>query len=212
MAVILTKIIDPLSLRGIGSIPAGVAPHALISAGHNAHAIAQGLQGTALRVGRTSPRNAFCVHAAGAYYLYVHREYTAYRSFFLKFFKLKPADLDVDHVMSRSLASKVGASYLLLAVVPCAANRAHGAIEKLGLARNRRIFLHKAFPLDERMVHKVMGRRPAARQDRPALRSGYTPGQGHGLGVTLKQRGIWNLAFCVHLAPNPAILRRLKPL
>jgi hypothetical protein len=197
MLINLTKIITSDSLLGIGTIRRGVEPYQLISGGHSPRLIAESLNGLAFAAGRTNPRNAFCVEAANAYYLYAHREYKGYRAFFRRFFKLIPSGCDVDHVLSRSLAERIGVPYLLLAAVPKNVNRSHGTIERRGLALRRRVFLGKTFPLDERMFHKVMARRLGVRQEAVKQLSGYRPGEGHALGLTLKQRGIWNLAFCI---------------
>jgi hypothetical protein len=210
MQISLEKIIDPASLRGIGGIQRGVEPHKLVSAGHRAHLIADALGGKAYAVGRTRPRNAFCVQAANAYYLFVHRDYQGYRAFFHRFFKAVPVGCDVDHVLSKSLAARMGVPFLLIAAVPKSANRSHASAERLGIAPYRRLFLGKTFPLDERMFHKVMGRRVALRQSIEAVRAGYMPGNGHAFGLTLKQRGIWNLAFCIDVvesghAPRPLL-------
>lgn len=202
----LEKIIEPTSL-----LQCGVEPHKLVSAGHNAHLIANALGGKAFAVGRTRPHRAFCVQAANAYYLFVHRNYQAYRAFFRRFFHSVPVGCDIDHVLSKGLAAKIGVPFLLLAAVPKSANRSHASAERCGLATCRRLFLGKTFPLDERMFHKVMGRRVGMRQSAAVVRSGYVPGDNHALGLTLKQRGTWNLAFCIDvvdagLAPR-SILR-----
>jgi hypothetical protein len=197
MFINLTKSIASDSLRGIGSILCGVEPHQLVCAGHSPRLIAESLNGQAFSFGRTNPKNAFCVKAANTYYLYAHREYRGYREFFRRFYQHIPKGCDVDHVLSRSLAQRIGASYLLLAAVPKNANRSHGSAERRGLASNRRIFLGKTFTLDERMFHKVMGRKLGVRQEAAKQLSGYRPGERHAIGLTLKQRGIWNLAFCI---------------
>ena len=56
-----------------------------------------------------------------------------------------------------------------------------------------------------------MGRRLGMRQSAAVVRIGYSLGANHELGLTLKQRGIWNQAFCIDaveagLAPG-SILR-----
>lgn len=207
MTINLTKLIAPGSMRGIGSIPRGVEPHQLISGGHSPHLIAKSLNGIAFSVGRTSPRRAFCVEAANTYYLYVHREYKGYREFFRRFYNCIPIGCDIDHVLSKSLAKKIGVPYLLLAAVPKKANRSHGSAERKGLAPYHRIFLGKIFQLDERMFHKVMGREIGVRQAATTQLSGYKPGATHAFGLTIKQRGVWNLAFCID-----TINTRLTPL
>jgi hypothetical protein len=197
MPISLEKIIEPTSLRGIGGIRRGVAPHKLIAAGHRAGLIAQALGGTAFSVGRVRPHNAFCVQAEDAYYLYVHHAYNGYRALFRRFFHTIPSGCDVDHVLSRTLAARIGVPFILLAAVPKSANRSHASAERLGLAPSQRIFLGKTFLLDERMFHKVMGRRVGMRQSAAVVRAGYVLGSKHDLGLTLKQRGIWNTAFCI---------------
>ncbi|NNB42247.1 hypothetical protein [Pseudomonas chlororaphis] len=211
MQISLEKIIDPSSLRGIGGIQRGVEPHKLVSAGHRAHLIAEALGGKAFTVGRTRPRNAFCVQAANAYYLFAHRDYQGYRSFFRRFFHAVPVGCDIDHVLSKGLAARIGVPFLLLAAVPKSANRSHASAERCGIAPSRQLYLGKTFPLDERMFHKVMGRRVNKRQSAAVVRSGYVLGNNHAFGLTLKQRGAWNLAFCIDvidagLAPR-SILR-----
>lgn len=211
MAISLKKIIHPDSLRGIGSIPAGVAPEKLISAGHNAYVIAERLNGTAYKVSRISKKKAFCIFANGAYYLYVHRKYTSYRRFFSLFFGKPAKEYDIDHVMSRNISSKIGALYLLLAAVPRSANRSHGSIEKIVLSFNRKIYLEKTFPLNEQMFHKVMGEKLNTGSSYNIAKLGYVPGASHSCGLTLKMKGIWNLAFCVHIShAGLAIANRLQ--
>ncbi|MCO6058993.1 hypothetical protein NG726_20220 [Pseudomonas sp. MOB-449] len=99
--------------------------------------------------------------------------------------------------MSKGLAARIGVPFLLLAAVPKSANRSHASAERCGLAKSRRLFLGKTFPLDERMFHKVMGRRVNKRQSTAVVRSGYVMGDNHSFGLTLRQRGVWNLAFCI---------------
>jgi len=211
MQISLEKIPPSTSLLGIGGIQRGVEPHKLVSAGHRAHLIANALGGEAFAVGRIRPRNAFCVQAANAYYLFVHRDYRAYRTLFRRFFHTIPVGCDIDHVFSKGLAARIGVPFLLLAAVPKSANRSHASAERRGLAPCRSVFLEKTFPLDERMFHKAMGRRLGMRQSASVVRLGYSLGAKHELGLTLKQRGIWNQAFCIDaveagLAPR-SILR-----
>lgn len=181
----------------------------LVCAGHRARFIAEALGGTAYAVGRTRPSNAFCVLAGNAYYLYVHRNYKGYRTFFQRFFKIIAPGRDIDHVLSRALAARIGVPFLLLAAVPKSANRSHASAERCGLAPASKLYLGKTFPLDERMFHKVMGRRVGIRQPLAAARAGYVLGSNHNYGLTLKQRGTWNIAFAIDVvdAGLPATLK-----
>jgi len=199
MLISLEKNIAPESLRGIGGIQRGIDAHRLVAAGHRAHLIAEALGGRAYSIGRVKASNAFCVKAADTYYIYVHHAYQGYRTLFRRFFKSIPAGCDIDHVFSRTLAGRIGVPYLLLAAVPKSANRSHASAERRGLAPCDRIYLGKTFPLDERMFHKVMGRRLGIRQSVEAVRAGYVMGSQHDFGLTLKQRGTWNIAFGIDM-------------
>lgn len=213
MLISLKKNIAPDSLRGIGGIKRGVEAHRLVAAGHRAKLIADALGGTAYSIGRIKSRNAFCIKASDTYYLYVHYAYQGYRILFRRFFSVIPAGCDIDHVFSRSLAARIGVPYLLLAAVPKSANRSHASAERRGLAPYDRLYLGKTFPLDERMFHKVMGRHVGARQSLETVRAGYVMGSQHEFGLTLKQRGIWNIAFGIDMvhAGLPSTLK-LRPL
>lgn len=209
MAIDLTKSTNPDSLRGMGSISLGLAPHLIIAAGRRISGISSAMRGTAYKIGRIVPQNAFCVLANDAYYLYVCPSYRSYGRLFKKFFGAVPEGCDVDHVLAKALAAKVGVRYVLLAAVPASCNRAHGTIEKIGLSPVRKIYLSKELPLDERMFHKVLGRKPYSRMARISLREGYHPGNSHSLGITLKQAGLWNRALCVNVSAKglPANVR-----
>jgi hypothetical protein len=209
MSIDLTKRIAPDSLRGLGSISLGLAPHLITAAGHRISGISSAMRGVAYKIGRVVPKNAFCVLANGAYYLYVRPSYRSYGTLFKRFFGTVPKGCDVDHVLAKALAAKVGIRYVLLAAVPDSCNRAHGTIEKIGLGPMHKIYLLKEFPLDERMFHKVLGRKPYSRMAKIKLRDGYHPGKSHDLGVTLKQAGLWNRALCVNVSAKglPANVR-----
>lgn len=209
MFISLEKVIEPTSLRGRGGIQRGVEAHKLVAAGHRPKWIAEALGGKAYAIGRVRPSNAFCVHAADTYYLYVHHAYAGYRKLFRRFFSAIPHGCDIDHVFSRTLAARIGVSFLLLAAVPKSANRSHASAERRGLAPSNRLYLGKTFPLDERMFHKVMGRRVGVRQSAAVVRAGYVMGSRHDYGLTLKQRGIWNIALGIDLV-HDGLLGKLK--
>jgi hypothetical protein len=195
MPICLKKNIPPESLRGDGGIQRGVEAHKLVAAGHSAYLIAEALAGRAYSIGRINAHRAFCVEASDTYYLYVHYAYQGYRMLFRRFYSAIPAGFDIDHVFSRTLAARIGVPYLLLAAVAKSANRSHASAERRGLAPCGRLYLGKTFPLDERMFHKVMGRRVGVRHRLEVVRAGYVMGSKHDYGLTLKQRGIWNIAF-----------------
>jgi hypothetical protein len=209
----LTKHLLPGSLRSIGQLTLGLDPHEIVTAGHRYRTIANQTGGTAYKIQHINSRSAFCVVVNGAYYLYVHWQYPSYRRLFKTFFGYLPQKHDVDHVMARNLARSLSVPFLLLAAVPQTANRSHGSVERQGLAPSNSVYLGKTYPLDERMFHKVMGRRVYQRQRKEDLGKGYVKGIASSHGLTLKQRGIWNLAFSTFLPfgtpPNIAKLTRI---
>lgn len=213
MTINLIKDILPGSLRSIGQTRLGLDPHEIVTAGLRYRDIVNKTGGTAYKIERINSRIAFCIVVNGAYYLYVHWQYPSYRKLFKRFFGYLPEDHDVDHVMARNLARSLSVPFLLLAAVPKRANRSHGAFERHGLAPSNGIYLGKTYPLDERMFHKVMGRRVYQRQRKKDLGKGYVKGVANSFGLTLKQRGIWNLAFSTFLPfgtpPNNAKLTRI---
>ena len=191
----LTKEIHPDSLRGIGLRPSGLQPHQIVVGGVSISAIRAATNGIAYRIGRIDPRNAFTVDVNGCHFLYVRPSYTGYRKLARRRFREIPPIRDVDHVLARTLAVKMNINYVLVALVLRAANRSHGCYEKIGVKNTEVIYLSKVIYADNRIYHKVLSRPPAARQSIAELKAGFDRSMTVKYGLTLKQKGQWNLAF-----------------
>lgn len=191
----LTKQIHPDSLRGIGLRPSGLQPHKVVVGGLSISAIRAATNGVAYRIGKIDPKNAFTVDVDGCHFLYVRPSYTGYRKLARLRFREIPPMRDVDHVLARTLATRMNINYVLVALVLSAANRSHGCYEKIGIKKSDTVYLSKVIYADNRIYHKVLSRPPAARQSIAELKAGFDRSMTVNYGLTLKQRGQWNLAL-----------------
>lgn len=209
MAIRLRKVIHSGSLRDIGLRRCGVEPHELPIGCRSIEDILEQCSGSAFTLGKIRSSNAFVWVKKNCPYLYVRPDYAAYRRLARLRFPLIPDEHDVDHVLARAIAKKLEMRYVLVSIVPCIANRSHGWVERIGLAHlaeSRAV----CFP-DERIFHKVLRRKATARQSRNTLQQGYNPRHLLQLGLTLKQRGLWNLSMGVDQEPTSIFTAMLKP-
>lgn len=207
----LEKTIDPASLRGIGQRPSGLPPHLLPISARGLRELLEVMPGSAYCIGRTKITNAIVVLVETCAFLYVNPKYKGYRRLAVLRFPRVPQGQDIDHVLARRLACELGHSYVLVALVPQSANRSHGSIEKLGLVGSSLDMPPAVCFPDKRIYHKVLGRRPYARQSREQLEGGFDPKYQLGLGLTLKQAGIWNTALGLDQDTPEMFMRLLRP-
>jgi hypothetical protein len=213
---ILPKQIAPDSLRGIGSLPSGLAPPAVPIAGKTREAIISAVGGRGFRIGRIWPTNAFVVRNEEdcSLYLFVRPQYSRYRWVATMRFGPIAADHDIDHVYARSFAARYGYAYVLVVLLPLRANRRHGIYEQQSrlMPLDGRGSAPDVCYLDERIFDKVLRRNPIVRR---RLASGdylHNPEDRIHYGLTLKQQGLWNLAFGFDHPPSEEFLGRLTPL
>lgn len=205
IALSLHKSIEPGTYRYLGQRVAGIDPAAVPIAGKSCEAIVRQLDGQAFAIGRTRLHNAFVVESGVLRLLYVRPQYTGYRAAARKVFLDAPFACDYDHVLGKSLASRLGYAYVLVARIVPSANRSHGHAEKQPGS------LH-APPLcffDRRIKAKAYGRNIgyAARLAPLAPFSAAAPAHG---GMTLKQLGEW--AYAVGVEDFPFSRLGLVPL
>lgn len=209
----LKKHDEPGSLREIASRHWALAPCDLPIAGKSREAILSAMRREGFAVGRISADNAFAVRDGDSiYYLFVRPAYTGYRHVARLRFGSIPPDHDVDHVHARNFATRFGYCYVLVALVPSPVNRKHGNYEKPRGQPDTTGDVPEVCFVDVRIVDKVLGRDSKARRSLSALSYRYDPHDRTGLGLTLKQRGLWNLAFGFDRPAPEEFVRVLKPL
>ncbi len=192
----LDKIIDPTSLRGIGQRPSGWQPNLLpISARGLQELLKVVTPAISYYIDGIDLKNAVVVVVEQCAFLYVNPEFRQYRHLANRRFPDIPPGYDVDHVLAKKLAKDLGHSYVLVAIIPQGVNRSHGPIESRGLKElGSDLSPEVCFP-DERIFHKLLGRRPYARQSKKQLENGFDPEYQLECGLTLKQAGVWNTSL-----------------
>lgn len=208
----LTKIIDPNSLRGIGQRPREIEPHQLPIAGLSIEAILTSMNAKGYSIGRVSSRNAFAAKIGFCIYIYVNPNYAGYRRIAMMRFQNIPDNHDIDHILAKHIATQINYKYVLIALIPQTVNRAHGVHERYGVQPNKKISLSKVIFPDERIFHKILARNPTNRQNKEELKKGFDRGFELTFGLTLKQSGLWNIAFGLDVDTPQQFENRLKPL
>ena len=209
----LKKIIEPGSLRDIGSRPSGLTPHYLPIAGKSHEAILSAMGCEGFAISRISTKNAFVVRVGeSTYYLFVRPMDTRYRCVADLRFGGIPPQHDVDHILARNLAVKLGYSYVLVALVPSRVNSLHGFYERFHKLLGTTGDVPEVGFADVRIFDKALGRNSKIRRPSMNLRQGYDPLDRINFGLTLKQQGIWNLAFGFDRPAPDDFVNRLRPL
>lgn len=209
----LEKIIEPDSLRGIGLRPSGIAPHCLPIAGMSRGAILSTLQCESFTIRRIPAENAFVVSESHSiYYLYVRPKYPGYRRVASLRFGGIPSQHDVDHILAKNLAIKFGYNFVLLGLVRSRINRLHGYYEQFYKSLAATEDVPEVCFANARIFDKALGRNTKIRRPFIDLRQGYNPHERIDYGLTLKQRGVWNLTFGFDRPVPEEFVRRLKPL
>jgi hypothetical protein len=212
MAVSLKKEIEPGSDRWNGLQFTGFTPSQLPIAGTSRQAIVDAMDRKAMAIGRINPDNAFVVREQEQAYLYVRPEYTGYRRLAFRRFGHFPADRDVDHVFARHLAGQTACRFVLVALVAAHINRKHGLYERLRLALDSGVAPPPVSFVDARILDKILGRDSETRRRMKPRDYQYQPGVRPDLGLTLKQRGIWNVALGFHTPAPQEFLASLRPI
>lgn len=210
----LIKINEPGSLRFYGELPSGLPPHRLPIAGKSYKTILSNMGYQGYRIKGISTRNAFVAYGGGwVYYLFVRPKYTSYRWLATRRFGTIPLDHEVDHILSRNLAEKFNFNYVLIGLIFKRVNRSHGHFEKYFQVPQPHeiLFSQVCFP-DHRILDKILGRRAKARRPIVYLNRGYGLRNKLDLGLTLKQKGIWNLSFGFHQPPPDDFIHSLIPI
>ncbi|CAM8645325.1 hypothetical protein MCEMSHM24_03592 [Comamonadaceae bacterium] len=118
--------------------------------------------------------------------MYVRPQYSGYRESAKRVFLAASFKCDFDHVLAKSIAVKLGYSYVLLARIDAAANRSHGSFEKKVLSK---ISPPLCF-FDQRIKVKTYGKNSAYAARFAKLTPYSATNLAHG-AMTLKQSGEW---------------------
>jgi hypothetical protein len=201
------------SLRSHGEMPSGIPPHKLPIAGKKHQPILSAMKCKGFKIKGISVKNAFVAHGGNwIYYLFVRPKYTLYR----KLAKLRYGNVDlnqdVDHILARNLAQNLGFNYILLCLVSKKVNRSHGYFEKYFQKPAPRFLSSQVCYLDNRIFDKILDRRAKTRRTVDFPYRGYGVQNKIDLGLTLKQKGIWNISFGFHQPPPANFISSLEPL
>ena len=204
----LVKTIAPGSLRASGLAFRGLGPNQLPIAARSQALLLAATDCEALRVDRVNPDDVLVLRkGTDGYYLFVRPEYRRYRDIARLRFGSIPAEYDVDHVLARGLAATLGYRYVLLALVPRRINRLHGQYErKYAVAPGSAPDICFA---DLRIIDKALRFNSKTRRVLTSSSYFYEPQSATDHGLTLKQRGLWNLALGFCEPPPQAFTRRL---
>lgn len=205
-AIDLTKTIERGSWRWIGQRVAGISPMDIPIGGISAAALLRHVGGSAWRIGRIHPRNAFVIDRPPLRLLYVRVGYGGYRHAAKKVFQKTPWIVDFDHAFGRHMAQQLGFHYVLLIRIIPSVNRGHGRFEKAEPLTG--LNLAKLCFANQRILDKWIGRGPKFRND-PSRLSPYRLDRRDTLGLTLKQAGKWGYAMGVEDDPLP--IAHLRP-
>lgn len=189
MTVELTKAIEPGSLREKGQRAAGVSTLDIPVAGRDLATILGHVGGTAYRIGRIDPRNAFVIDRDPLRLLYVRPGYRGCRSTAARVFASTSRQVDVDHALGGAIAGALGLGYCLMIRVPSTVNRSHGCFEHpraaQGSVRDGLCFV------DQRIFDKWLDRYARARWTVTPGSYTYVLDTCKAFGLTLKQTGTW---------------------
>ena len=206
-ALSLTKVNPENSLRWIGEKYIGLIPQELPIASRSYEALSKETDFSVYRFGKYNVKNAIVLNnETNVFYLFVNPYYKRYRNFFLKVVNQIKSELDVDHVLSRNLAKKLGYNYVLLSAIPQKVNRKHGVYE----VNIKHFSQSDVCYADERIFNKILGRNPLARLKKEDIKEGYSSSAKPKYGLTLKQKGQWNSAFHLHQIQNTELKSKLK--
>lgn len=197
----IAKINSPGSHRFVGERAPDIEPSKVPIAGINAESIASALNGRIERAGTARIANAFRVGAGTTSLLYVSTSYAGYRKLAQSLFPPVPWYAEIDHVLSRSLAKRLGYRFVLIGRIPKSVNCGHGAFEK-------KVRLCGDIPpvcfADERVYDKILCRPPLAR-GRARVCDGYSVREPVGYGLTLRQKGIFWSSLGFDAGDNDAL-------
>lgn len=192
MQLNLDKIIAPGSYRYLGQRVERIDPATIPIAGKSRGEIVKHLNGKDFGVGRTSLQNAFVVERGVLRLLYVRPQYSVYRKIANRVFLDASFKCDFDHVLAKSIAVKLGYSYVLLARIGASANRSHGSFEKeLSSLESPSLCF-----FDRRIKAKAYGKNSTYAAYFAPLAPFSATNTAHG-GMTLKQMGEWAYALGV---------------
>jgi len=210
----LKKYIDPDSLRGKGLWPSGFDPGQVPIAGKSRDVILSAMECEGFAIGGVSADNAFVVLSRDStIYLFARPEYSNYRRVASLRFGHIPRKHDVDHVHSRNLATHYGYRYVLVALLPQRPNRQHGSLfeKQLKEIETGDDVPEVCFP-DDRIVDKILQRNSEVRRRLISDQYAYDPKKRTELGLTLKQRGLWNMALGFDRRAPEKFVASLRPL
>lgn len=193
--IVSEKKIEPGSFRWIGQRVSGLSTLDVPIGARDAPAIIRHCGGTAYRIGKIAPSNAFVIDRDPLRLLYVRPGYAGYRRAASKVFTAPRWQVDYDHALGRRSALELGFGFVLLIRLTPHANRSHGRFEKAVPLVGPNF--HELCFADRRIVDKWLGR-PARRMNRdPSELAPLRLGIAEEFGLTLKQAGVWGFAMGV---------------
>jgi len=207
----LVKVIEPDSLRGRGLAFSGLGPSGLPIATQSRGALLSATHCRAFQLGRRSVDDVVVLReGTHGCYVYVRPDYRYHRRIARLRFGEIPDGFDVDHVHARGLAVQHGFKYVLLTLVPDRINRLHGSYERPPALP--RADVPAVVFADRRMLDKILRFNTKVRRNIGSKEYVYEPQKLSGDGLTLKQAGLWNIAFGVWQPPPKAFLDELQPI
>ena len=191
----LQKDIEVGSLRFLGNKLSSLSPQKTVIAGKSIRGICMALDYKCFQYRNHRLKNIFIASGnTGILYIYVNPKYRNYRKIFGEFFNV-PIGFHVDHVLGRRIAEHYKYNYVALCMIPGNVNIKHGGFEKLSYQKGRIHTLIDVCYCDNRIYNKILSRNPRARCSETDLSDGFHHTNLVSYGLTLKQKGLWNMAF-----------------
>lgn len=209
----LEKRIEKGTLKWIGNNFPSVCPLKMVIAGKSIKDISNALNCSSYQIGRVNVQNAFIAfNGNSVFYLFVNPRYKSYRKLFERVIGIIPLGYQVDHVLSKNLATHFNYKYVALCIIPAIVNIKHGNIEKKRMEINSINQLPNICYSDTRIFDKILSRNPYSRRAKHEINAAYNPKSLCNYGLTLKQKGIWNAAFGLERIEKEKLIKLLKPL
>lgn len=199
MAISLEKLILPGTYRYLGELHSRLPVKSIPIGARSAKDIQAATNGTCLRIGQTSVRNAFVLSLEdGRRVLYVRPQWRGYAKVARRVFS-SPTSFEphFDHALASKIAERASYNYVLMLRISGRINCAHGSYEKREPGSSA---MEPVAFVDQRALDKWLGRHPKLFPGR-RLEISYTPGAVPDGGFTLQQLG--RLAFALGWDETP---------
>ena len=195
MEVSLEKVLEVGSLRWLGEDYDSLCPQKTVIAGKSIRSICMAMGYRCNQYGNHRTKNLFIASGGNEmFYMYVNPRYRNYRKVFEEIFNI-PIGFHVDHVFGRRIAEYYKYKYVVLCMIQGNVNIKHGGFEKLSYQKGSIYNPIDVCYCDNRIYNKILSRNPRARCLETDLLNGFNPENIVSYGLTLKQKGLWNMAF-----------------